>query len=487
MLNSSISQEEIYAARNNLLPFCKFIFKYLYNEKFSIGRHHTVICHKLEKVLLGHIQNLIICVPPRFGKTELAINFIAWSLGLFPDSNYIHTSYTKTLASDSSKKVRDLVASGIYRLIFPNVHLAEDSKARDFWRTKEGGQMYAVGAGGSITGFGAGKKRSTFINKITNKETILWGGCILCDDPHKVDEAYSKLALEKTVRWFDSTLASRRNHEKTPLILIMQRLNPEDLVNHLAENYKDDGLEQVILPAEDSKGEPLWAEFLSAEALAKKKEAIGSYAYNGQYLQNPQIPEGSVFNMNWWGCYNIDDPPSLEYRIITGDTAQKKGEANDYSVFQLWGYAEGKAYLLDMIRGKWLSPELRRNLLAFYNKHHSSGQTRGALRTIYIEEKSSGTGLIDDIKDEFHMPIKGIPRTKDKLTRAMDILSYVESGCVFIPYRENKPLDMTKEFLNELTSFSALGTHKHDDITDTTIDGINILLQKRKRKVVWGV
>jgi predicted phage terminase large subunit-like protein len=150
-------------ARADLYFFARWMFARRKGYTWQRAAHHRTICNALMRVYRGECKRLIINIPPRYSKTELAvINFVAWCFGQNPDCEFIHTSYSATLAANNSAHVRELVRHEAYRAIFPAVQVADDSRARDHWRTTEGGVMYAAGAGGTITGFGAGKHRDGF-------------------------------------------------------------------------------------------------------------------------------------------------------------------------------------------------------------------------------------------------------------------------------------------------------------------------------------
>lgn len=159
----------------------------------------------------GRVKRLIINLPPRYSKTEIAVlNFITWALGRVPDSEFIHVSYSSTLAENNSSNAQAQLLHDCYREIFPDTVLASHAKAH--WKTSAGGVVYATGAGGTITGFGAGKLRDGF------------AGAIIIDDPHKASEATSDTARKAVIDWYPTTLASRTNNPDTPIIVIMQRL-----------------------------------------------------------------------------------------------------------------------------------------------------------------------------------------------------------------------------------------------------------------------
>lgn len=181
----------------DLYFFSRYMFKARKGFKWRDNWHHRAICDALMKVFAGESNRLIINIPPRYSKTELAINFISWALGQAPDSEFIYTSYSGRLAASSSFQAREMVQHEAYTDLFPGVALRGDSQAKDEWRTSRDGGVYAVGSSGTITGFGAGKDREAF------------GGAIIIDDPHKADEARSDVIRQGVIDWFQNTLESR--------------------------------------------------------------------------------------------------------------------------------------------------------------------------------------------------------------------------------------------------------------------------------------
>jgi predicted phage terminase large subunit-like protein len=245
--------------------------------------HHETICRALERVFRGECTRLIINVPPRYSKTELAVvNFIAWSLGKHPDAEFIHTSYSAQLATNNAFGARLLVESDEYRDIFPRVALRHDSSSKGDWRTTEGGVVYAQGSGGTITGFGAGKMRDGF------------GGAIIIDDPHKASEASSDTTRRNVIDWFQNTLETRKNSPRTPIILIMQRLHEADLAGFLLAGGNGEKWENVVLPAISDAAEPLWPIKHSLEQL-RVMERASPYVFSGQYQQRPAPLAGGEF------------------------------------------------------------------------------------------------------------------------------------------------------------------------------------------------
>ncbi len=150
------------AASQDLYRFARWMFLAQRRYKWQQAKHHPSVCAALERVFNGQSKRLILNLPPRYSKTALVQAFIAWSLGHAPDSEFIYTSYSGRLAAASSYAVRTMLLEPEYKAVFPAVALKDDSQAKDEWRTTAGGMMYAVGAGGTITGYGAGKHRPGF-------------------------------------------------------------------------------------------------------------------------------------------------------------------------------------------------------------------------------------------------------------------------------------------------------------------------------------
>ena len=456
-------------ARDDLYFFSRYMFKLRRGYAWIRADHHAIICDALMRVFRGECKRLIINVPPRYSKTELAVvNFAAWAMGKAPDSEFIHTSYSGTLAANNSFQARELVQYDEYRHIFPEVEIRGDSNAKNEWRTTEGGVFYATGAMGTITGYGAGKHRPSF------------GGAIIIDDPHKADEAKSNVKRRNVIEWFSTTLESRKNSKDTPIILIMQRLHQEDLAGWLLNGGNGETWEHIMLPALRDDGTALWPEKHDVETL-KRMEASNRFVFAGQYQQRPTVQGGNIMRGDWFQLYDI--APRIKYRVIYADTAQKTAEHNDYSVFEEWGFGEdGKIYLLDLIRGKWEIPELERRAPAFWNKAKGRDMAAmGQLRQMKIEDNASGTGLIQRMKLDHRIPVAGIKRTKDKYTRLTDVVGYIESGYVCLP--RNAPF--LSDFVGECEAFTADDSHPHDDQIDPMIDAINDMLAGGNTAQLW--
>ncbi len=457
-----MTPEEIADNRTDLLKFSQTMFRARKGSDMRDNWHQAAICQALERVVIGKTKRLIINIPPRSGKTEIAvINFMAWCMGNFPGSEFIHASYSKRLATANAYAVRAIMMHEVYREIFDHTALAGDSKAKDEFRTEHGGIVYATGAEGTITGYGAGGMGERF------------KGAIVIDDPHKAGEANSATMRQNVLDWFATTMESRKNNPNTPIIVIMQRLHENDLSGWLLGGGNGEEWEHLNIPAIGDDGSSFWPQQFPLEMLERLK-AANSYVFAGQYLQRPAPVGGGIFKDEWIKHWEI--LPDIEYRMIYADTAMKTGEENDYSVFQHWGKGkDGKIYLLDMIRGKWEAPQLLSQARAFWDK--CRGQAGGTLRKMKVEDKASGTGLIQQLK-QGGVPVEGIQRSKDKITRGYDAAPQVEAGNVFLPSRHQCLSDL----LHELSLFPVAS---HDDMVDPLMDAINDMLTN-KTGYSWG-
>ena len=467
------------------LAFTRYFMKARLGERFIHGRHHKLMAHALDKVFTGEITRLIINVPPGYTKTEMAvINFIARGLALNPAARFIHVSYSQRLAHLNSSSIRELVLTEEFQELWP-MTLKADSKSKEAWFNTSGGGVYAVPSGGSITGFRAGRMSPGFT------------GAFIVDDPLKPDDAMSLLKREAINFRFTNTFKSRLAQETVPIIVIMQRVHEDDPTAHMLTGGTNETWHHLVLPVEitgeevypdtfthgiqikhDLEAGPLWA-FKHNEEQIENLRNSDVYTFSAQYQQEPTPLGGSLFKDEWWQFYE-EVPVDLTQRIITVDTAQKTAEHNDFSVFQCWGVTtDKKIYLLDQWRGKWEAPQLQDNFIRFYNlcKHGHSSVLSGA----YVEDKSSGTGLVQSVRQKGDAVVIPVPRVKDKITRAFGVAPAVQSGLVFLP--RGKP--WLRDLLHEFGAFTPTLSHAHDDQVDAMMDAVEILLLRDNFKLVW--
>jgi predicted phage terminase large subunit-like protein len=475
------------------LFFARYFFKHRQGIKFRVNWHHRLISDTVQRVIDGEVKNVVINVPPGSSKTELvAINMMARGLALNPRARFLHISYSDDLALLNSGTAKEIVQSDAFQALWL-LKVADDAKSKKRWNVevdgKTAGGVYAVSLGGQITGFRAGHMVEG------------WQGAIIIDDPLKVEDAYSKTKRAAANRKLVSTVKSRKANPDTPIIVIMQRLAEEDPTGFIKAAKVPGEWAFVDIPAllDDDYVAALpekYRNMIDADALCSERDEHGRFSYwpykeplhdlleleskdryvfSGQYMQRPSPLGGEIIKGQCFGRYEV--LPPLRCRKIFADTAQKTAERNDFSVFECWGLGEdGRIYLLDMVRGKWPAPELKHRAIAFWEKHKLVGEHDAPLRQMVIEDKSSGTGLIQDIQASGGIPVKGVGRHRDKLTRIMDVVSYIESGLVVIP--EAAP--WVSDFVAECEAFTADDTHAHDDQIDPMIDAINDMLARKR-------
>jgi predicted phage terminase large subunit-like protein len=216
---------------------------------------------------------------------------------------------------------------------------------------------------------------------------------------------------------------------------------------------------------------PLWTFKLDSYSIDKLSQA-DPYTFSSQYQQCPSPAAGGMFKDSYFKYYDVL-PSDISVVRIYGDTAQKVGEHNDFSVFQCWGYSRNSGiYLIDQCRGKWEAPELERALLDFWAKHKPSIYKPKGAQCVKIEDKSSGSSLIQSIQRDYNIPIDPIQRNRDKVLRAMGVIKYFSSGYIHLP----QDAEFLHDYKDEFRKFTPTMTHKHDDQIDPTMDAVEDLL-----------
>lgn len=423
----------------------------------------------------------VIEAPPQHGKSIQIIEFLSWLAGKNPDLKSIYTSFSERLGIRANLRLQRIYDSEKYKKIFPETRINESSSVTisgQHLRNRE--IIEYVG-------------REGFFRNTTVRGSITGEGLDLgiIDDPIKGrEEAGSITVREKTWEWFTDDFFTRFS-DQAGMLAILTRWHVDDPIGRLKESMpgkvkcfsypalaSDDSKLMNIDPREKGSNEALFPEHKSKDFIIERKNVMASVNFQALYQQNPQIIGGQLIRGSWFQRYTL--APKILHRAVFADTAQKTKEHNDYSVFECWGKGEdGKAYLLDLIRGKWEAPELRQRAVDFWRKH-AADVAKGPLRVMKVEDKSSGTGLIQDLKINAQIPVKGIPRTTDKLTRCMDVVSYIESGYVCLP--EEAP--WVSDFIAECEAFTADDTHAHDDQLDPMFDAIGDFLAARPRGIV---
>lgn len=455
--------------------FCLAVFEFVYRKKFIWEEPHEEISRALLEVWTGKQKNLVINVAPRYGKTQLLVLFVAWTYAHNPLCEYLHLSYSDELADKNSDQIRTLIKSKFFNDLF-KVEIDSGNDKKGEWATTEGGIFRAAATGGQVTGFGAGATV-----EFDEQNRYVFSGCVWIDDPLKPADAHTTRRDQVNAHW-EETIKSRRNSpETTPTICVMQRIHEGDFTAKLlsdgAENFK-----LLKLKTLKDDGTALWPRKHPVEVLLKMKEA-NEYVFSAQYQQSPAPAGGSTFKEEWWGWYT--ELPEFDRVIITMDTASKTEEQHDYSVLQAWGFwkQHGRIYLIDQVRGKWEAPDLKRVGVNFIQ----SIRSRFRLEAVYVEDKSSGTYLIQTMCADTTAALIPIPRdsrTRGKASRATDTAPHIQARQVFLP----EGRDFSDTFVKEASSFTRAMTHLHDDQIDPMMDAVEILLESANDNIsMWDV
>lgn len=409
--------------------------------------HIDAICHHLEQVRTGTITRLIINMPPRSLKSHIgSVAFPAYCLGRNPTLKFICASYSQGLAAKHASDFRRVLDSDWYGRVFG--HGEPFKNTENEVQTPEGGFRFATSVGGTLTGRG--------------------GDVIIIDDPLSAAEAHSKTSRERVNSWFSSTLLSRLDNKKTgAIIVIMQRLHPEDLTGHLLE---EDGWTLVSLPAvapDDReiivaagrshfwrKGKVLHEAREPLTVLEQIKRQLGTDTFNAQYLQAPLPETGNLLKRSWLQTYEMAPVKQPGDQIVQSwDTAMKATDTSDYSVCLTFLVRNrNQYYLTDLYRDRPEFPELTKLVM--------SQAQRARADAILVEDSASGTSLIQTVRRAGLQGVIPMKPMADKATRMYGQTPKLEAGSLFIP----KSAPWLADFLAEYLAFPKA---RHDDQVDS--------------------
>ena len=415
---------------------------------FIEGDHHKIISEKFNNLKSGKIKRLIVNMPPRHTKSEFASFLLpAWMIGNKPKLKIIQATHTAELAVRFGRKAKHLMDSEEYKDVFPT-RLQEDSKAAGRWQTAQGGEYFAVGVEGAVTGRGA--------------------DLLIIDDPHSEQDAMNAKSLERAYEWYTSG-PRQRLQPGGMIVLVMTRWNTKDLTGRLqaaqAADPKADQWELVEFPAILPSNKPVWPEYWELEQFLNVKASVALPKWNAQYMQNPTSEEGALIKRDWWKKWPEDRGiPNCEHVIQSYDTAFLKKETADFSAITTWGIFrenEDSPYqmiLLDAVKERFEFPELRREALKLYKYWEPE--------TVLIEAKASGTPLTHELRNMGIPVVNFTPsRGNDKHARGNACAPLFESGQIWAPTH----LQFAQEVIEECASFPF---GDNDDLVDSTTQAV---------------
>ena len=441
LLQVKKNRKRTHNAKKNFLDFVKYMWPH-----FVQGTHHRIIAEKFDNIAKGKLKRLIVNMPPRHTKSEFASYLLpAFIMGQNPMTKIIQTSHTAELSQRFGRKTKQLIDSSEYKQVFPSTTLQADSKAAGRWDTSAGGEYFAAGVGGAITGRGA--------------------DLLIIDDPHSEQDAMSESAMEGAYEWYTSG-PRQRLQPGGAIVLVMTRWSTIDLTGQLMKAQvepKADQWEVVEFPAIMDSGAPTWPEYWKVEELESVKASLAVSKWNAQWMQKPTSEEGAILKREWWQPWEEKDIPDLQYIIQSYDTAFSKKETADYSAITTWGVfspddVKPALILLDARRGRWEFPELKEIALKEYNYWEPEMGL--------IEAKASGLPLSDELRRS-GIPITNYTPTRgnDKRTRVNANAPMFESGLVYYPEGRT----FAEEVIEECAAFPY---GENDDYVDTVTQAL---------------
>jgi predicted phage terminase large subunit-like protein len=433
-------------SQNNFLHYVRKMWP-----GFIAGRHHKLMADKFERIAKGELRRVIINMPPRHTKSEFASFLLpSWFLGKYPQKKVIQASHTAELAVGFGRKVRNLVGADVYKEVFPNVGLQADSKAAGRWSTNQGGEYFAIGVGGAVTGKGA--------------------DLLIIDDPHSEQEA--KLAMtdpgifDSVYEWYTSG-PRQRLQPGGAIVIVMTRWSTKDLTGRILkssiEDEKVNEWEIIELPALLPSGNPLWPEFWPIEELEALKAELPVSKWNAQYQQKPTSEEGAIIKREWWKMWEGDRPPSCEFIIQSWDTAFTKSNRSDFSACTTWGVfhpdegPDAHVILLDAFKERLEFPDLKRKAFEMWKDWEPDA--------FVVEAKAAGAPLIYELR-QMGIPVQEFTpsRGNDKVVRVNAVSDLFSSGKVWAPRKR-----WAEEVMEEIAGFPY---SDNDDLTDSTTQAL---------------
>ena len=429
-------------ARNTFMGFVERVWP-----EFISGRHHKIMAQAFERVARGECKRLIINMPPRHTKSEFASYLLpAWFLGKYPNKKIIQSSNTGELAVGFGRKVRNLVDTEVYREIFPELTLQQDSKAAGRWNTSKGGDYFAIGVGGTVTGKGA--------------------NVLIIDDPHSEQEAALAASnpevFDKVYEWYTSG-PRQRLQPGGAIVIVMTRWAQRDLTGQVLKAAHNRGGEQwevIEFPAIMPSGNPVWPEFWSLGELEALRMELPNSKWQAQYQQNPIGNESAIVKRDWWKWWEQERPPQCEYILQSWDTAFEKTQRADYSAGTTWGifYNDEDHSLPNIIllntykkRVEWV--QLKKDVFNEYEEWEPD--------SVIVEKKATGAPLIYELR-AMGIPVQEYTpsRGQDKIARLNSVSDIIASGKVWVPRTA-----WAEELVDEVAAFPS---GEHDDLVDAT-------------------
>lgn len=456
------------SAKHSLNAFCRYIeipgapinesddCDEFYPDKVIPAKHHEKLNEALQRIANKESKRLMVFMPPGSAKSTYAsVVFPTWFMGRSQGKNIISTSYGSELAKKFGRRCRQIAGSKEYVEVF-DAALNSDHKAVDNWSISNQSTYMSGGILSGITG-----------NRADG---------LVIDDPVKGrEDAESSTMREKTWEAYLSDLLTRLKPGGW-IVIIQTRWHADDLSGRiLPDTYagesgtviaKDGEPWEVLClqaqcgrdddPLEREVGEYLWTDWFTIEHWQQVKKTQGSKNWSSLYQQSPKMEEGGIVEQGWFRYFKTN-PQGIK-TVQSWDTAQKEKELNDFTVCTTWIMTSSAYFLIDLYKERMNYPKLKRAIL--------SKATEFAPDAILIEDKGSGTSVIQSLREETALPVIAIEPTGSKEFRLSAVSPLFEAGAVF--FKEDAAWRIDLE--SEITTFPNV---PHDDQVDSVSQFLN--------------
>lgn len=489
----------------SLEKYTKAMFKVQYHRSFIVAEHHKRIFNALQDVVDGKIKRLIINCPPRYSKTEVVIkSFISWCYALNPRCRFLHLSYSDMLVNDNSDTIRSIMSEELYKSLFPNSALASEKGSSKRWKTKAGGELYAVSTQGQVTGFGAGQvdDPDAFVpfsqdqgdnnfnfDDATNEMLDLIGatsnvfqGAIVIDDPIKPEDADSDIVRERINTRFENTIRNRVNSRNTPIIIIMQRLHEHDLCGYLQEIEPDKWtvLSMPAIQTDPISGEEyaLWPMKHTLEELHHLRE-VNPIIFDTQYMQDPTPREGLMYHE--FRTYSPAELPAGVKAIHKWSYADTADTGSDFFAAACFIETPELIYVTDVL--------YTQDPMEVTEPQYAEMLTRNGTVEALIESNNGGRAYARNVKrilrtdlHNFRCAVLSFTQTENKASRIYSQSAIVNSDIAFpIGWEKRWPA-----FYAAITTYRKENKrrNKHDDAPDMLTGCVEMRTKNRSKKKI---
>lgn len=244
--------------------------------------HHRLLLNHLDLIASGEIRRLMVLMPPGSAKSTYAsIIFPIWWFMRHPGSSVIAASHTAALVEHFSRRIHALIEENRHKIGF---QLRNGDRSASHWSTDAGGEYFAAGVRGAITG-----RRADLA---------------IIDDPVKsMAEADSERHRRHVWDWYTADLTTRLKPDAR-IVLVMTRWHEQDLGGQLLARNNEDwhvlrlpALAEAADPLGRPPGAPLWPEWEDGEALNRKRALVGDRVWSALFQQSPRPPGGHLFKV----------------------------------------------------------------------------------------------------------------------------------------------------------------------------------------------